>query len=138
MSTEQETTLNEQRLDSTEIRILGSLIEKQATSPETYPLTLNALVAAHAVLGQLGEEVGERVAPDLAQAPRRELQPALALLDQRSDDDPLLRCALLVGTGDAQRQSGDPSFRDTLLAAFEDFFELLQLVGAGLVGSGQR
>ncbi|AOA04553.1 MULTISPECIES: YceH family protein [Pseudomonas] len=33
-------------LNSTEIRILGSLIEKQATNPETYPLTLNALVLA--------------------------------------------------------------------------------------------
>jgi uncharacterized protein YceH (UPF0502 family) len=33
-------------LSSTEIRILGCLIEKQATSPETYPLTLNALVIA--------------------------------------------------------------------------------------------
>jgi uncharacterized protein YceH (UPF0502 family) len=46
MSTEQETTIEEPRLNSTEIRILGSLIEKQATSPETYPLTLNALVIA--------------------------------------------------------------------------------------------
>jgi uncharacterized protein YceH (UPF0502 family) len=34
------------RLHSTEIRILGCLIEKQATNPETYPLTLNALVLA--------------------------------------------------------------------------------------------
>ena len=46
MSTEQETTFDEPRLNSTEIRILGSLIEKQATSPDTYPLTLNALVIA--------------------------------------------------------------------------------------------
>src|SRR5690606_19650583 len=46
MSTEQQTTFYEPRLSSTEIRILGSLIEKQATSPETYPLTLNALVIA--------------------------------------------------------------------------------------------
>ena len=46
MSTEQETTFDEPQLNSTEIRILGSLIEKQATSPETYPLTLNALVIA--------------------------------------------------------------------------------------------
>ena len=46
MSTEQETTFDEPRLNSTEIRLLGSLIEKQATSPETYPLTLNALVIA--------------------------------------------------------------------------------------------
>ena len=46
MSAEQETTFDEPRLNTTEIRILGSLIEKQATSPETYPLTLNALVIA--------------------------------------------------------------------------------------------
>jgi len=32
--------------EGTEIRILGCLIEKQATNPETYPLTLNALVLA--------------------------------------------------------------------------------------------
>ena len=33
-------------LDATEIRILGSLAEKQLSTPEYYPLTLNALVAA--------------------------------------------------------------------------------------------
>lgn len=37
---------NALRLNSTEVRILGCLIEKQATNPETYPLTLNALVLA--------------------------------------------------------------------------------------------
>lgn len=37
---------NALQLNSTEVRILGCLIEKQATSPETYPLTLNALVIA--------------------------------------------------------------------------------------------
>ena len=46
MTTELATTTNEPRLNATEIRILGSLIEKQATSPETYPLTLNALMIA--------------------------------------------------------------------------------------------
>jgi uncharacterized protein YceH (UPF0502 family) len=34
------------QLNSIEVRILGCLIEKQATNPETYPLTLNALVLA--------------------------------------------------------------------------------------------
>ncbi|WP_456292886.1 YceH family protein [Pseudomonas sp. AK106] len=34
------------QLSSTEVRILGCLIEKQASHPETYPLTLNALVLA--------------------------------------------------------------------------------------------
>nr|WP_314482534.1 DUF480 domain-containing protein [uncultured Pseudomonas sp.] len=42
---EQDTT-TEGRLNSIEVRVLGSLIEKQATSPESYPLTLNALLLA--------------------------------------------------------------------------------------------
>jgi uncharacterized protein YceH (UPF0502 family) len=34
------------KLTETEARIVGSLIEKQLTTPEYYPLTLNALIAA--------------------------------------------------------------------------------------------
>ena len=34
------------RLDPVEIRVLGSLLEKEQATPEAYPLTLNALVAA--------------------------------------------------------------------------------------------
>jgi uncharacterized protein YceH (UPF0502 family) len=33
-------------LDANELRVLGSLMEKQLATPEYYPLTLNALVAA--------------------------------------------------------------------------------------------
>jgi uncharacterized protein YceH (UPF0502 family) len=33
-------------LDPVEVRLLGSLMEKQLTTPEYYPLTLNALLAA--------------------------------------------------------------------------------------------
>ena len=33
-------------LDPVEARILGCLMEKQRTTPDTYPLTLNALVQA--------------------------------------------------------------------------------------------
>jgi uncharacterized protein YceH (UPF0502 family) len=33
-------------LNTTDIRVLGSLIEKQASNPETYPLTVNALLLA--------------------------------------------------------------------------------------------
>jgi len=33
-------------LNTTEVRVLGSLIEKQITTPEYYPLTLNSLTAA--------------------------------------------------------------------------------------------
>jgi len=36
----------EPRLDPVEIRVIGSLIEKQVTTPEYYPLTLNGLVNA--------------------------------------------------------------------------------------------
>src|SRR2546426_406119 len=36
----------EPRLDPVEIRVLGCLIEKQVTTPEYYPLTLNGLVNA--------------------------------------------------------------------------------------------
>ncbi|WP_053149680.1 YceH family protein [Pseudomonas sp. P97.38] len=46
MSIEEQNQAEEPRLNSTEIRILGALVEKQATNPETYPLTLNALVLA--------------------------------------------------------------------------------------------
>jgi hypothetical protein len=35
-----------QILDAAEVRVLGSLIEKEATTPEYYPLSLNALVNA--------------------------------------------------------------------------------------------
>jgi len=33
-------------LSDTEVRVLGSLIEKEITTPDYYPLSLNALVAA--------------------------------------------------------------------------------------------
>ena len=33
-------------LSEVEVRVLGALIEKQITTPEYYPLTLNALTAA--------------------------------------------------------------------------------------------
>jgi uncharacterized protein YceH (UPF0502 family) len=38
--------LPKRELDPVELRILGSLLEKQMSTPEYYPLTLNALVAA--------------------------------------------------------------------------------------------
>jgi hypothetical protein len=36
----------ENPLDSVAVRVLGSLIEKEITTPDNYPLTLNAVVAA--------------------------------------------------------------------------------------------
>jgi uncharacterized protein YceH (UPF0502 family) len=38
--------LGDEPLNSSEARVLGCLIEKQATTPESYPLTLNAVVLA--------------------------------------------------------------------------------------------
>src|SRR5258708_38899419 len=48
-SLQSERSLNESmelRLTATEVRVLGSLIEKDITTPEYYPLSLNALVNA--------------------------------------------------------------------------------------------
>jgi hypothetical protein len=42
---------------------------------------------------------------------------ALALLERHATDDARTRCEILVGKGDAQRQSGDPDHRQTLLDA---------------------
>src|SRR5881275_1034902 len=39
-------TLPARELDAVELRVLGTLMEKQLSTPEYYPLTLNALVAA--------------------------------------------------------------------------------------------
>lgn len=46
MSNQTPTAFSEAPLSAVEARILGCLIEKQATTPEVYPLTLNALVLA--------------------------------------------------------------------------------------------
>ncbi|MGZ5442874.1 MAG: YceH family protein [Thermoanaerobaculia bacterium] len=54
-------------LDPVEIRVLGSLMEKQLATPEYYPLTLNALVAAanqksnREPVMELGDEELQRV-----------------------------------------------------------------------------
>ena len=38
--------MSQKILNSAELRVLGAMIEKEATTPEYYPLTLNALIAA--------------------------------------------------------------------------------------------
>jgi uncharacterized protein len=55
-------------LDSTEVRVLGALLEKESTTPEYYPMTLNALVNAcnqksnrHPVVGYDEETVTHAV-----------------------------------------------------------------------------
>ncbi|MGH9363251.1 MAG: DUF480 domain-containing protein, partial [Thermoanaerobaculia bacterium] len=39
-------TLIPRPLDAVEIRVLGALLEKEQTTPELYPLTVNALLAS--------------------------------------------------------------------------------------------
>lgn len=44
--TEADTPLGELTLTATEARLLGCLVEKEATTPDVYPMTVNALVVA--------------------------------------------------------------------------------------------
>ena len=46
MSNEDANAMAVETLTIVEARVLGCLIEKQLTTPEAYPLTLNALVLA--------------------------------------------------------------------------------------------
>jgi hypothetical protein len=61
-----------------------------------------------------GDRALAQLAPDEA---LRWYRDALDLLDRAAADDPRRRAALLLGYGDAQRQTGDPEHRETLLAA---------------------
>ena len=61
-----------------------------------------------------GDRALAQLAPDEA---LRWYRDALDLLDRASADDPHCRAALLLGLGDAQRQTGDPAHRETLLEA---------------------
>jgi class 3 adenylate cyclase len=61
-----------------------------------------------------GERALEQLAPGEAV---RWYRGALDLQDQVAGGDPADHCDLLIGLGEAQRQLGDPAFRQTLLAA---------------------
>jgi tetratricopeptide (TPR) repeat protein len=61
---------------------------------------------------------GEQALASLAPVQARQwFQRALELDEQSHDGDSERRCQLLIGLGEAQRQSGDPAFRETLLGA---------------------
>ena len=86
-----------------------------------------ARVAGDAALARLG--------PDEA---LRWYSQALSLLEKSSSPDDLLRCHLLVGTGNAQRQTGNRSYRQTLLEAARlatDIGSAELLVAAALAGN---
>jgi class 3 adenylate cyclase/tetratricopeptide (TPR) repeat protein len=61
-----------------------------------------------------GDRALAELAPDEAV---RWFSHALELLDKVSDDDPGERCEALIKLGEAQRQAGEPAFRETLLEA---------------------
>ncbi len=61
-----------------------------------------------------GEVALDALAPDEA---LRHFNQALQLAELTPEQDPLLRCDLLLGLGVAQRQAGVPAFRHTLLDA---------------------
>lgn len=68
MTIEHESDTSEAMLTPTEARVLGCLMEKQRTTPDQYPLTLNSLVSAcnqksarHPVMNMTPGEVGHVV-----------------------------------------------------------------------------
>ena len=59
-------------------------------------------------------------------------------MDQVDDPDPVLALDLVIGLGTAQRQTGDPAFRDTLLEAAQraaEFGDTERLVAAALANN---
>jgi hypothetical protein len=77
----------DERLDEVGVRVLGALIEKEFTTPDNYPLTLNALTAAcnqtsnRDPVMQLDEAA---VARSLAELARRSLARAVHRSDSRA------------------------------------------------------
>ncbi len=63
---------------------------------------------------------------------------ATTLIERVDDPDPVLALDLAIGLGTAQRQTGDPAFRDTLLEAAHraaDFGDTERLVAAALANN---
>jgi tetratricopeptide (TPR) repeat protein len=82
-----------------------------------------------------GDTALNSLAPEDALAWYRQ---ALQLLDRMPHAAPALRCKLMIGIGDAERQSGDPASTRTLLAAAElarDLGDTDALVAAVLANS---
>lgn len=66
-------TQREPRLTPIQARILGSLVEKEATTPDAYPLTLNAVVLA--CNQKTAREPTMELAPDEVAQALRQLEP---------------------------------------------------------------
>ena len=84
-------------------------------------VTIDAAKASH--YAQLaGERALQQLAPDEAIRWYGQALELLAVSGSRAS--PAVRCELLIGLGEAQRQIGDPTFRETLLRATEIAREL--------------
>lgn len=139
-------------LSHVEVRVLGALIEKAATTPDTYPLTLSALVAACNQLTnrepvmQLDEDtVGTAIVTLRRRSLLRAIQPAgsrvtkyLHLLDEALELDArelALLCVLMLR---GPQTSGELNTRTARLATFsglEDVEQLLEQLMARNSGS---
>ncbi len=125
-------TLIGMKLDRIQIRVLGALMEKEITTPETYPLSLNALLAAcnqrssrDPVLELTEEEVRQAVhwleEVDLVRPMRDSRVPkyehlARTVLNLRRDETAILCLLLLRGP----QTPGELRSRADRLYQFED------------------
>ncbi len=110
-------------------RTVANMLEARSEPGGTSPCTELAYHFTEAAVGATeGAELNKAIRYTSAAAANalRQLAPheavrwyelSLELLDRRSDDDPELRCTLLVGLGDAQRQCGEAAFAATLATA---------------------
>jgi uncharacterized protein len=136
-------------LDPVEIRVLGCLIEKQRTTPDAYPLSLNALRAAcnqttnrdpvvsydeEAIRGAL-HRLGRRGWTRLASGAGSRAAKYRHLLDEHPglsrDEQALLAVLALRGP----QTPGELRARTERMRRFEDFDELQQVLD-GLIERG--
>jgi uncharacterized protein YceH (UPF0502 family) len=139
-------------LSHVDVRVLGALIEKAATTPDTYPLTVSALVAACNQLTnrepvmQLDEDtVGTAIVTLRRRSLLRAIQPAgsrvtkyLHLLDEALDLDTRELALLGVLMLRGPQTLGELHTRTARLAAFtglEDVEQLLEQLQARDSGS---
>jgi uncharacterized protein len=136
------------QLDPVEIRVLGSLLEKEQTTPEAYPLSLNALVAAcsqqtnrEPVMRLSGREVTsalERLRQDVLvwRTEGARVERWKQSVERRWDLDPAARALLTVLLLRGPQTSGQLRQRSERLHAFASLAAVEELL-ARLAGSDE-
>jgi uncharacterized protein YceH (UPF0502 family) len=134
------------QLSDVEVRILGCLIEKEATTPDNYPLSLNALTSACNQLSNrepvmsLGEDQVKWAVNSLRQQSLvRAIQPSDArvmkfqhLVTEKLDLDPPARAVLCVLMLRGPQTLGEIKSRTSRLAEFTTLAEVEAVVN-GLI-----